>query len=159
MKKNVYGRKLGRDKNERKALFKSLMSSLVLKERIETTEAKAKAIKPEIEKLVTKAKAGGNSAKLVLEKSLSRDAFNKIVKEIGPRFSKRAGGYTRIIRLGKRFGDDAPLVILEWVEKAEIVMVSEVKTKKEAEKKPVEKKQVKKAAVKKAVKRPARKTK
>ncbi len=64
MRKNVFGRKLKRDKNERKALFKSLMSALVLNERIKTSEAKAKAIRPEIEKLVTKAKKGGNAAKI-----------------------------------------------------------------------------------------------
>ena len=79
MKKKVFGRKLSRDKNERKALFKSLISSLILSEKIETTEAKAKAIKPEIEKLVTKAKQGNESAKIVLQKNLSRRAFEKIL--------------------------------------------------------------------------------
>ncbi len=122
MRKNVFGRKLKRDKNERKALFKSLMSALVLRERIKTSEAKAKAIRPEIEKLVTKAKKGGNAAKLVIEKSLTRDAFEKIVKEIAPRFEKRAGGYTRLIKLGKRFGDDAPVVVMEWTEVAQAIV-------------------------------------
>lgn len=131
MRKNVFGRKLSRDKNERKALFKSLMSSLVIHEKIETTEAKAKAIRPEIEKLVTKAKKGSNSAKLVLEKSLSRPAFEKMVKEIGPRFNKRQGGYVRLIKLGRRFGDDSPTVIIEWVDKATVVaLVSKAKEKK-----------------------------
>ncbi len=116
MRKNVFGRKLKRDKNERKALFKSLMSSLVLREKIKTSEAKAKAIKPEIEKLVTKAKKKEKGAMQVLEKSLSKQAFDKIVNEIGPRFEGRHGGYTRIVRLGQRFGDNSPLVQLEWVE-------------------------------------------
>jgi len=120
MNKNVFGRKLSRDKNERNALFKSLMSSLVLQERIETTEAKAKAIRSQVEKLVTKAKQTENSAKLILEKNLSRPAFQKMIQEIGPRFAKRPGGYTRIIKLGKRFGDDSSTVIIEWVDKAEI---------------------------------------
>jgi large subunit ribosomal protein L17 len=152
MKKNVFGRKLKRDKNERKALFKSLMSSLVLHEKIETTEAKAKAIRAEIDKLVTKAKQGGNSANLVLEKSLSRPAFDKIIKEIGPRFSKRQGGYTRLIKLGKRFGDDAPVVILEWVEKAEIISVPAIKdNKKIKEPKRVQKRVTKKKVEKKKV--------
>src|ERR1035437_3466861 len=103
MKKNVFGRKLKRDKNERTALFKSLISSLVLNEKIKTTESKAKAIKPEIDKLVTKAKKGGNAARNVLQKSLSQPAVEKMLSQIGPRFSNRAGGYTRIIKLGKRF--------------------------------------------------------
>jgi large subunit ribosomal protein L17 len=116
MKKNVFGRKFKRDKNERKALFKSLMSALVMSERIQTTEAKAKAIRPEMEKLLTKAKQGGNAAKLVIEKSLTRPAYDKIIKEIAPRFDKRQGGYTRLIKLGERFGDDAPVVVMEWTE-------------------------------------------
>lgn len=150
MRKNVFGRKLSRDKNERKALFKSLMSSLVIHEKIETTEAKAKAIRPEIEKLVTKAKKGSNSAKLVLEKSLSRPAFEKMVKEIGPRFNKRQGGYVRLIKLGRRFGDDSPTVIIEWVDKATAVaLVSKAKDKKT---KVMQKPTDKKPAVKKTAK-------
>lgn len=143
MKKNVFGRKLKRDKNERTALFKALMSSLVLKESIKTTEAKAKAIKPEIEKLVTKAKLAEKGASRVLEQKLSKQAFEKMLKVIGPRFSKRAGGYTRIIKLGERFGDNSPMVLIEWVEKEEIVVT------------PVNKKKVKpnKSEVKKPKKR------
>ncbi len=126
MKKKVFGRKFKRDKNERKALFKSLMSSLVLNERIQTSEAKAKAIRGEIEKLVTKAKKGGNAAYLVIEKTLTRPAFEKLTKEIGPRFKKRAGGYTRIIRIGEKFGDNAPLVLMEWTESAQAIVPVEV---------------------------------
>jgi len=122
MRKNVFGRRLSRDKNERKALFKSLMSALVLKERIQTTEAKAKAIRPEVEKLVTKAKQGGNAAKLVLQQSLSKDAFEKILNDIAPRFSKKQGGYVRLIKIGKRFGDDAPVAVVEWTEVASAIV-------------------------------------
>jgi len=156
MNKNVFGRKFKRDVNERKALFKSLMSSLVLYERIETTESKAKAIKSEVEKLVTKAKQGDNSAKSVLEKSLSKPAFDKILKEIGPRFSKRAGGYTRLIKLGRRFGDDAPVAILEWVETAQIVPVE--KTEEKPKKKQESKTKSQKAPAKKEIKKPVKKT-
>jgi len=156
MKKNVFGRKLKRDKNERTALFKSLISALVLNEKIKTTESKAKAIKPEIDKLVTKAKKGGNSARNVLQKSLSQPAVEKIIKEIGPRFSKRAGGYTKIIKLGKRFGDDASTVILEWSETAALIPVQNLEKKKEKkslkEEKP-EKKKVTKVIAKKPVKK------
>jgi large subunit ribosomal protein L17 len=132
MKKNVFGRKLKRDKNERKALFKSLMSAFVMNGRIQTSEAKAKAIKPEIEKLVTKAKKGGNAAKLVIEKSLTKAAFDKMVKEIGPLFEKRAGGYTRLIKLGERFGDNSPVVIMEWTEVASAIVPVQVEKAKKA---------------------------
>ena len=130
MKKNVFGRKLKRDKDERRALFKSLMSSLILHGKIQTTEAKAKAIKSEIEKLVTKAKKNENSAKKILQKSLSRKAFEKMLKEIAPGFNKRQGGYTRIIKLGKRLGDSAPVVVMEWVEKNEIAILGKEEVKK-----------------------------
>jgi large subunit ribosomal protein L17 len=129
MKKNVFGRKLKRDKNERKALFKSLMSALVMNGRIQTSEAKAKAIRPEIEKLVTKAKKGGNAAKLVIEKSLTKEAFDKMVKEIGPLFEKRAGGYTRLIKLGERFGDNSPVVVMEFTEISQAIVPVQTKKK------------------------------
>ena len=122
MKKNVFGRKLSRDKNERHALFISLMSALVMEERIITTEAKAKAIRADVEKLITKAKDGSNAAKLVLKKSLSQSAFDKILKEIGPRFASKQGGYVRLIKSGKRFGDDAPTVVMEWTEQASAIV-------------------------------------
>ena len=145
MKKNVFGRKLSRDREERKALFKSLMSSLIIRESIQTSEAKAKAIKPEIEKLITKAKNMEKGARGVLEKSLSNKAFDKIIKEIGPRFAKRQGGYTRIIKLGERFGDNSPLVVIELVEKAEIAIpVKDNKKSAKAEKASKEKENVKK---------------
>jgi large subunit ribosomal protein L17 len=147
MKKSVFGRKLKRDKNERKALFKSLMSAFVLGERIQTSEAKAKAIRPEIEKLVTKAKKGGNASNLVIEKSLSRPAYERMVKEIGPRFAKRAGGYTRIIKIGERFGDNSPAVIIEWTESSQAIVPVQVEKAKKVVK------EEKKAVVKKAVKK------
>jgi large subunit ribosomal protein L17 len=154
MRKNVYGKQLKRDKNERKALFKSLMSAMVIRERIETTEAKAKAIRPQIEKLVTKAVKGGNSSTRVLEQNLTKEAFEKMVSDIGPRFEKRQGGYTRIVRLGKRFGDDAKVVIMEWVEMASPALAVDNKAEKVKEEK---NKPVKKAAAKKATKKAAAK--
>src|SRR3989344_1169266 len=117
MRKNVFGRKLKRDIKERKALFKSLMSSLVLKERIKTTEAKAKAIKGDVDKLITKVKKNEDFARRFLTKSLSPEALETLIKKVVPRFKNRESGYTRIIRLGKRISDHAPMVIMEWVEK------------------------------------------
>lgn len=117
MKKNVFGRKFKRDKNERQALFKSLISSLILKERIQTTEAKAKAIKGDVDKIVTKVKKNKEEAKRLLGDLVVPHALEKLIKDIAPRFNTRTGGYTRIIRMGKRFGDDAMMVLMEWTEK------------------------------------------
>ena len=137
----------------------SLMSALVMEERIVTTSAKAKAIRADVEKLITKAKDGSNAAKLVLKKSLSQKAFDKILKEIAPRFDKKQGGYVRLIKAGKRFGDDAPVVVMEWTEQASAIVpvavekkVKKVKPLKEVQpvKKAVAKKAVKKVAVKKS---------
>lgn len=153
MKKNVFGRKLKRDKNERTALFKSLMSSLVLGERIQTTEAKAKAIRPQIEKLVTKAKKNEKGALKVIEKNLSKKAFDRMIKDIAPRFTQKQGGYVRLVKLGKRFGDDAPMAMIEWTEESKAVatLPKETTKSKKLEKKEV-KKTVKKTAVKKVTK-------
>lgn len=114
MRKNVFGRQLKRDKNERKALFKSLMSALVLKERIKTTEEKAKAIRGQVEKLVTKAKKKGEAASSLLSSHLLPVAVEKMIKNVAPRFQNRPGGYTRIVKLGRRFGDNARMVLMEW---------------------------------------------
>lgn len=117
MRKKIYGRQFKRDFNERKALFKGLMTSLVMHERIETTEEKAKAIQGSVEKLVTKSKKKGTAAKSLLLPYLSEDAVEKMFNEIAPRYTNRNGGYTRIIKLGRRFGDNAKVAIIEWVEK------------------------------------------
>src|SRR3989344_6338909 len=116
MKKNIFGRRFKRDTKQRKALFKSLISSLVLNERIRTTEAKAKAIKADVDKLITRVKKGEDGARRLLAKSLSKDALEKLITKVAPRFKERPGGYTRIIRLGKRVSDHASMVIMEWVE-------------------------------------------
>jgi large subunit ribosomal protein L17 len=121
MKKHIFGRKFKRDVAERKALFKGLMSSLVLHEKIETTEEKAKAIKGELDKLVTNAKKDGDLARRLLSSKLVPEAMEKMIKDIAPRFDKRQGGYTRTVRLGKRFGDDATMVLLEWTEQRQVV--------------------------------------
>ncbi len=117
MKKNVFGRKFKRDTNERKALFKNLLTSLVLEERIKTTTAKAKAIKGAADKLVTKAKKGGDHAIKSLHPDINQAAVSKMIADIAPRFVTRQGGYTRIIKIGKRrVADNAGMVYLEWTE-------------------------------------------
>ncbi len=129
MRKNIFGRQFKRDTNERKALFKNLATSLILHERIETTEQKAKAMKSHVDKLVTKAKKGGAQAERLLQPYMHSDAVKKMLVDIGPRFQKRQGGYTRILRMGKRFSDNAQVVMIEWVEKKTIVADASVAKK------------------------------
>jgi large subunit ribosomal protein L17 len=120
MRKNVFGRQFSRDANERKSLFKSLISALILQESIKTTVEKAKAIRGDVDKLVNKAKKGDERlATQLLQRSLGIQAMEKMIKEIAPRFKDRTSGYTRIIRLGRRFSDNAAMVVMEWVVKKE----------------------------------------
>lgn len=122
MRHKVFGRKLGRDIKERKALFKNLIISLINYERIQTTLARAKAIRGLAEKLVTRAKDGSDAALRQVSSFLTRrEAIDKLVKVIAPRFTDRIGGYLRMRRIGKRAGDASEQVILEWtvVEKKE----------------------------------------
>src|SRR3989338_4648822 len=121
MKKNVFGRQFSRDTNQRKALFKSLLSSLILDESIKTTLEKAKAIKGDIDKIVNKAKKGDITLKVqLLQRRLGILAMNKLIKDIAPRFKDRSSGYTRLIKLGRRFSDNADMALMEWVVKPEI---------------------------------------
>jgi len=115
MRKNVFGRQFKRDRNERKSLFKSLISSLIVNERIKTTEHKAKAIRAEFDKIVTKAKKG-EKARRMLGRRLLKDAIDKVIGDIGPRFAERPGGYSRIIKIGRRLSDNAEMVLMELVE-------------------------------------------
>lgn len=160
MKKSVFGRKLKRDKNERTALFKGLMSSLILHERIQTTEEKAKAIKPEIEKLVTKARKATNTSMDAIRASINPIAFDKFIKEIAPRFSTRNGGYTRIVRLDQRLGDQAQMVLLEWVEgENKILNIKDKKEDKEINKKLTSKKSTGRKSIRKSSSKKITKTK
>lgn len=166
MKKHVFGRQFNRDTNERKALFKGLINSLVMEESITTTLPKAKSIKGEVEKLITKAKNKGEASRSLLQPWLQASALEKVLKDIAPRFSTRQGGYTRIVKLGERFGDNAAMAVIEFVEKKEKVKVveknaaakttenkekveAEVSMKESKEKKPAAKRAVKKATAKK----------
>jgi large subunit ribosomal protein L17 len=129
MKKNVFGRQFKRDANERKALFKNLLTSLVMEERIQTTEAKAKAIKAAADKLVTRAKKGGATAERFLAPKVNSNAVTKLINDIAPRFTTRQGGYTRIFKVKNRIADNAPQVLMEWTVIPEPVKV-EPKAKK-----------------------------
>lgn len=118
MRHRVAGKKLSRSRGHRQALFKNLIKVLVLKGEIKTTESKAKAVRRLVEKLITRGKSGTLQARRVLAAFLQdKKVVNKIVDELGPLFKARPGGYTRIIRLGQRRGDNAKIVKLELVKK------------------------------------------
>lgn len=123
MRHNVAGRILGRDTNHRKALFRNLIKSLYTHERIMTTEAKARAIRADAEKLITKAKRGlaEGGSRVHAQRQLvaylnDKTLAKKVFDEFAPRYVARNGGYTRMIKLGKRQGDAADMVILELVD-------------------------------------------
>jgi len=116
----VAGKKLARSRSHRKALFKNLLSALILHGEIRTTESKAKATRRIFDRLVTKGKSGTLHARRIVAAFLNnKKAVNKLVDEISPKFKDRHGGFTRIIRLGRRQGDDAMMVKLELIEKPE----------------------------------------
>jgi len=111
------GRKLGRDSAHRKALYSNLAGALIEHGRIQTTEAKAKAVKPFAEKLITLGKRGDLAARRqALAQLRSQDVVHQLFAEIAPRFAERPGGYTRIVKLGPRQGDAAEMVYLELVD-------------------------------------------
>lgn len=118
MRKNVFGRQFSRDTNERKSLFKSLISALIIQESIKTTLEKAKAIKGDVDKIINRAKRGDERlATQLLQRSLGIEAMTKVIKDLAPRLKGRTSGYTRIIKLGRRFSDNAAMVVMEWVVK------------------------------------------
>ena len=116
MRHQKRGRKFGRVKKVRLALKRSLLSALILKERIRTTEAKAKELRPQIEKLVTLAKrADFNSRRLALRRLPDAAAVIKLMRDLAPKYSERKGGYVRITKLGPRKSDNARMAIIEFV--------------------------------------------
>lgn len=128
MRKRVFGRLFNKNINQRKALFRGLMRSLALNESIKTTEAKAKSIKGEFERHITRAK-DGEVSRYHLLKHLPEDAVDRLVNDIAPRMKDRQGGYLRIVRLGARMKDNAEMVLLELVEKGEKTMSAGQKSK------------------------------
>ncbi|MFL5370362.1 MAG: 50S ribosomal protein L17 [Myxococcales bacterium] len=113
------GRKLGRNTGHRKALLRNLVRSVILSESIRTTTAKAKETRRVVEKLVTKARVGTLAARRLVHRTVrDQAALAKLFETIAPRFKTRPGGYTRLIHLQNRPGDNAPMAILEFVEKS-----------------------------------------
>ena len=130
MRKRIFGRRFKRDTNERKALFRGLMNSLVLQGKIKTTEARAKSIKGAIEKLITVAKNKEENARgHLLSKLPNEKVVDKIIRDIAPKFATRPGGYTRIVKMGPRLKDAAKMVIITWVEEIAPTSFAEPKRK------------------------------
>jgi large subunit ribosomal protein L17 len=111
------GKKLGRDAAHRKALYSNLAGALIEHGRIKTTEAKAKAVKPFAEQMITLGKRGDlHSRRLALAELRSQYVVHQLFADVAPRFAARPGGYTRIVKLGPRNGDSADMVYLELVD-------------------------------------------
>jgi len=108
-------RKFGRNKDQRKALLKILAANLLLKEKVTTTEAKAKEVRPFVEKLITKSRTNNLANTRYLARYLPAKILKKMFAEIGPRYQARPGGYTRITKLGPRKTDSAKMAIIELV--------------------------------------------
>ncbi|KMY46070.1 50S ribosomal protein L17 [Pradoshia eiseniae] len=117
-------RKLGRTSAQRKAMLRDLATDLIINERIETTETRAKELRSVVEKMITLGKRGDLHARRqaaayirneVANEESGQDAVQKLFAEIAPRYEERQGGYTRIMKIGPRRGDAAPMVIIELV--------------------------------------------
>jgi large subunit ribosomal protein L17 len=140
--------KLGRSQAHRDALLANQVCSLIIHQRIRTTLAKAKAARPLAEKMVTLGKKGTLHARRTAAAYLHQaDAVKKLFNEIAPRSATRSGGYTRIVKLGARKSDSAPMAVLEWVDTAPVEAAAEPAAEEKA--KPAKKPAAKKAAPKK----------
>ncbi len=143
MRHRVKGKKLSRTSSQRKALFKGLINALVIHGEIKTTESKAKAVRGLVDKLINKGKKGTlHSRRLIAAFLQNKLAVNRIVDELGPLFAKRSGGFSRMVRLGARRGDNAMMVKLELVEKPAKVKIKEKEEKKTSSNKTSQPKEV-----------------
>lgn len=136
MNKKVFGRKLSRSRPAREALFAALVRAMILNGKITTTKAKAKAVQGSLEKYVTLAKKGTLSArhKVLADLDNSREVTEDLFKKIAPIFSGKTSGFTRLVSLPRRLGDNAEMMRIEWTEKIDVsnkpVVVSKAKTEK-----------------------------
>jgi large subunit ribosomal protein L17 len=117
MRHAVAGRKLSRPAGHRNALYRNLVTDLLRYERVKTTLAKARAVQPIAEKVITVGKADSvHHRRLAAAQLFDSKIVQKLFDVVGPRFAERPGGYTRVIRLGKRLGDAAEMAVIEFVE-------------------------------------------
>jgi len=125
MRHKISGRKLNRTSSHRKAMFKNMVQALVEHEHIQTTLPKAKELRPIVEKYITMCKSTDLATRrLAISRIGSESAVTKLMSVISPRFSARAGGYTRIVKAGFRYGDNAPMAIIQLVDFDPTVAVS-----------------------------------
>jgi len=135
MRHKLANRKLNRTSEHLKSLFKNMLNSLIKYEQITTTLPKAKELKPKIDKVITLGKKNDlQSKKNLFSKLQDRSSVNKLVNILSQRYEKRKGGYSRIIRAGYRYGDDAPMSIIELVDRD--VEAKKIDIKKKPEKLP-----------------------
>ena len=139
MRHGMVNKKLNRTSEHRKALMKNMLNSLIKYEQIKTTLPKAKFLKPVAEKIITLGKKDTlQTTKMLVSKLQDSKSANKVKKTLSKRYEKRSGGYTRIIKAGFRYGDNAPMAIIEFVDRdiqAKRVDKKKKETSKEADKK------------------------
>ena len=141
MRHRKTGRKLNRSAPHRKAMFRNMVTSLLDREHIETTDAKAKELRRYTDKMVTLGKKGTlHARRQALSFVRDRDVVKKLFEDIAPRFASRPGGYTRITKLGMRRGDAAPVSIIELTERGDRA-ISEAEKKRERRRRSAEKRQ------------------
>ena len=118
MRHNLGYRKLNKTSEHRKALFKNMLNSLIKYEQIKTTLPKAKFLKPQADKIITLGKKNNlTSTKDLISQLQNITSANKVTKTLSKRYEKRSGGYTRIIKAGFRYGDNAPMAIIEFIDR------------------------------------------
>ncbi len=143
MRHGIANKKLNRTSEHRKALLKNMLNSLIKYEQIKTTLPKAKFLRPQADKIITLGKKNNlQSSKLLVSQLQDKSSANKVKKTLSKRYEKRKGGYTRIIKAGYRYGDNAPMAIIELVDR-------EVEAKRVDKKKKDIKKEIPKAEDKK----------
>ena len=141
----MVNKKLNRTSDHRKALLKNMLNSLIKYEQIKTTLPKAKFLKPQADKIITLGKKNTlHNTKILVSQLQDIKSANKVKKTLSKRYEKRSGGYTRIIKAGFRYGDNAPMAIIEFVDRD--IQAKKVDKKKKDPAKEVEKKEDKKAA-------------
>ena len=145
MRHGMVNRKLNRTSEHRKALLKNMLNSLIKYEQLKTTLPKAKFLKPQADKIITLGKKESlHTTKMLISQLQDLKSANKVKKTLSKRYEKRNGGYTRIIKAGFRYGDNAPMAIIEFVDRD--IEAKKVDKKKKDPTKEVEKKEDKKVA-------------
>ena len=147
MRHGLANKKLNRTSEHRKALLKNMLNSLIKYEQIKTTLPKAKFLKPQADKIITLGKKGSlHNTKMLVSQLQDTKSANKVKNTLSKRYEKRSGGYTRIIKAGFRYGDNAPMAIIEFVNR-DVEAKKVDKKKKSASKEPEKKEDKKPVAV------------